>query len=312
MSSPSQTEEWRERLRQARGPVYWQSLEEIAASAEFMERARQDFPGFAAVGLLSPDRRRFLQLAAASMALMGLAACGPEVEPRNREPYIQQPPHIIPGGRPSYYATATTLQGYGTGVLIEHRMGRPLKVEGNPEHPASLGATSAIGQATILGLYDPYRAQSLTHQGRIDTWEALATAVLSRTSSLRARKGAGLAVLTGSLTSPTLVNQINSLRSTFPGLSWYEWESVNRDQVRAGALRDLRAGPRLGTGLRRGGHHCGSRERLPRMDSGAPALRAPVRLAAPRRRGSFPDESTLCAREHANAGRREGGSSAYG
>jgi Fe-S-cluster-containing dehydrogenase component len=227
----SSTEQWRQRLCQARGPLYWQTLEEIASSDFFLEQARR----LAAAGLQSPDRRRFMQLAAASMALMGLTACGPETKPRYREPYIQQPPHIIPGGRPNYYATATSLQGYGTGVLIEHRMGRPLKVEGNPDHPGSLGATSAIGQATLLGLYDPFRAQSLTHHGQISTWEDLATAMLDRRSHLMSRKGAGLALLTGSVTSPSFAAQINRLQQTLPELNWYQWEAVNRDQVRAGA-----------------------------------------------------------------------------
>jgi Fe-S-cluster-containing dehydrogenase component len=227
----SRIEQWRQRLCQARGPVYWQTLEEIASSDAFLEQARR----LAAAGLQSPDRRRFMQLAAASMALSGLAACGPEVKPRDREPYVQQPPHIVPGGRPSYYATATALQGYGTGVLIEHRMGRPLKVEGNPDHPASLGATSAIGQATILGLYDPFRSQAITRHGQISTWEGLATAMLDRRSRLVSRKGAGLALLTGAVTSPSLLAQINRLQQSLPELSWYQWEAVSRDQVRAGS-----------------------------------------------------------------------------
>jgi Fe-S-cluster-containing dehydrogenase component len=226
----SRIEEWRQHLLEARGPVYWQTLEQIASSEVFLEQARR----LATAGLQSPDRRRFMQLAAASMALMGLAACGPEVMPRDREPYVQQPPHIIPGGRPNFYATATTLQGYGTGVLIEHRMGRPLKVEGNPDHPASLGATSAIGQATLLGLYDPFRGQSITRHGHIATWEGLATAMLDQRSRLSSRQGAGLALLTGTVTSPTLVAQINRLQESFPALSWYQWEAVNRDQFRAG------------------------------------------------------------------------------
>jgi molybdopterin-containing oxidoreductase family iron-sulfur binding subunit len=240
MSAPefsSQIAQWRQRLSQARGPFYWRSLEELASSDVFLEQARSRFPAFALAGLESLDRRRFMQLAAASMALMGLTGCGPEVKPRDREPYVQQPPHIIPGGRPNYYATATTLQGYGTGVLIEHRMGRPLKVEGNPDHPASLGATSAISQASILGLYDPYRAQAITRNGHIDTWEGLATEVLARRSRLLNRKGAGLALLTGTVTSPTLAAQIDQLRRDLPELSWYQWEAVSRDSVHSGALQ---------------------------------------------------------------------------
>src|SRR6185437_10722375 len=96
-----------------------------------------------------------------SMALGGLAGCGPERQPRQLLPYVEEPPGIIPG-RWRCYATATTRDGYATGVMIGHQMGRPVKVEGNPGHPASLGAADAIGQASVLGLYDPRRAQSIT------------------------------------------------------------------------------------------------------------------------------------------------------
>ncbi len=224
----------RRRLAQLRGPAYWQSLAELAETPEFLERVQHELPAFAAAAASSYDRRRFLQLAAASMALMGLAACGPEVNPRDREAYVEQPPGIVPG-RSRYYATATALQGYGSGVLIEHQMGRPIKVEGNPDHPASLGATSAIGQATILGLYDPLRAEAVTHEGEIAPWQALATAVFDRRQRLLPRNGAGLALLTGTVTSPTLLAQIARLRGQFPSLGWYRWEAVDRDQVRAGA-----------------------------------------------------------------------------
>jgi len=226
----------RRRLAAHRGPLYWRSLEELAASPEFLARAREEFPGFAAAAEQSYDRRRFLQLTAASMALMGLAACGPEERPRDRVPYVEQPEGLVPG-RPRYYATATAHDGYGTGVLIEHLMGRPLKVEGNPDHPASLGATSALGQATILGLYDPFRAEAVTQDGGITTWQALATAVIEKRASLMARHGEGLALLTGTVTSPTLVDQIARLRRQYPALRWFQWEAIHRDRVWAGAER---------------------------------------------------------------------------
>ncbi|MGH8220980.1 MAG: molybdopterin oxidoreductase, partial [Steroidobacteraceae bacterium] len=201
---------------------------------EILERARSQLPVYAALADSSFDRRRFLELTAASMALMGLAGCGPEVEPRDRQPYVEQPVGIVPG-RPRYYATATAPQGYGEGVLIEHQMGRPIKVEGNPDHPASLGATSAIGQATMLALYDPFRADALTLDGSISTWPALATAVIERRRSLLAQHGRGLALLTGAVTSPTLAEQIEALARELPQLRWYEWEAVDRDAARAGA-----------------------------------------------------------------------------
>jgi len=217
-----------------RKPLDQEPFASLECSPELLERAQRQFPIYAALGAESVDRRRFLELTAASMALMGLAACGPEAHPRDRQPYVEQPVGIVPG-RPRYYASATTLQGYGEGVLIEHQMGRPIKVEGNPDHPASLGATSAIGQATILALYDPSRAEALTLRGSINTWPALATAVIERRRSLFAKHGRELALLTGTVTSPTLVAQIEALAREFPELRWYQWEAVDRDEAHAGA-----------------------------------------------------------------------------
>ncbi|MFZ0500212.1 MAG: 4Fe-4S dicluster domain-containing protein [Steroidobacteraceae bacterium] len=229
----SRLETLRKEVTEHRGRHYWSRLSELAAMPEFAEQSGGAHPAFAAAAT-DFDRRRFLQLAAASMALLGVAACGPEVEPRNRQSYVEQPPGMV-AGRARYYATATSLEGYGSGVLIEHQMGRPIKVEGNPDHPASLGATSVIGQASILSLYDPYRAQALTHQGAIATWEGLATAVLERRPELLARKGENLALLTGAMTSPTLVAQITALRASYPALRQFQWVAVDRDAARAGA-----------------------------------------------------------------------------
>lgn len=152
----------------AAGRDYWRSLEELAETPDFAAIVEQEVPRFREImGAL--DRRNFLQLMAAAMALGGLAACGPEAGPRQLLPYVEQPPGIVPG-RSRYFATATTQAGYAAGVLIEHRSARPVKVEGNPEHPASLGAASAIMQASILELYDPRRAQTILGQGQIDLW----------------------------------------------------------------------------------------------------------------------------------------------
>jgi molybdopterin-containing oxidoreductase family iron-sulfur binding subunit len=77
-------------------------------------------------------------------------------------PYVNQPREVVPG-KPLFYATATTLGGVGTGVLVESHLGRPTKVEGNPEHPGSLGACDPFSQASVLTLYDPDRSQALTY-----------------------------------------------------------------------------------------------------------------------------------------------------
>ena len=209
------------------GRTYWRSLEELAESDEFAAIVERDMPRFQHM-LGTLDRRRFLQLMAASMALGGLSACGPEPEPRQLLPYVEQPPGIVPG-RWRYYATATTDEGYATGVLIGHQMARPVKVEGNPDHPASLGAASAIMQASILGLYDPRRAQSIVGQGQIDTWESFVAALYQRREALLARHGEGLRLLTGTITSPSLAAQIAALQQQFPAMRWHQWEPLARD-----------------------------------------------------------------------------------
>ena len=210
-----------------RGRDYWRTLEELAETPEFAAIVEREVPRFRNV-LAAFDRRRFLQLMAASMALGGLSACGPEPNPRQLLPYVEQPPGIAPG-RSRYYATATTFEGYATGVLVAHQMARPVKVEGNPDHPASLGAASAAMQATILGLYDPRRAQSIVGNGQIDTWESFVTALYERRDRLVADGGAGLRLLTGTVTSPSLAAQIAALQQQLPGMRWHQWEPMHRD-----------------------------------------------------------------------------------
>ncbi len=217
------------------GRNYWRTLEELAETPEFAAIVERDVPRFHDV-LGAFDRRRFLQLMAASMALGGLSACGPEPNPRQLLPYVEQPPGIVPG-RSRYYATATTCDGYATGVLVSHQMARPVKVEGNPDHPASLGAASGIMQATILTLYDPRRAQSIVGNGQIDTWESFITALYERRDRLLSRGGEGLRLLTGNVTSPSLAAQIAALQQQYPAMRWHQWEPLHRDNEFAASQR---------------------------------------------------------------------------
>jgi MoCo/4Fe-4S cofactor protein with predicted Tat translocation signal len=216
---------------------YWRSLEELAESADFAELVAREVPRFRdVVGAF--DRRRFMQLMAASMALGGLSACGPEPNPRQLLPYVVEPPGIVPG-RSRYYATATPVEGSAIGVLIAHQMGRPIKVEGNPDHPASLGAASAIMQASILGLYDPRRAQNIVGHGQIDTWERFVTVMFERRGHLLPKGGEGLRLLTGSYSSPSLTAQIAMLQRQFPAMRWHHWEPLGRDNERAASVQSF-------------------------------------------------------------------------
>jgi MoCo/4Fe-4S cofactor protein with predicted Tat translocation signal len=213
---------------------YWRSLEELAEAPDFAALLAQRAPRLAAAAFSAVDRRRFLRLMAASMALGGLAGCGPEEAPRELLPYVEQPEGILPG-RSRFYATALPFEGYATGVLVEHQMGRPVKVEGNPDHPASLGAADALLQAAILDLYDPHRAQSITGHGQLQSWEAAVAAITARRGEMLERHGEGFRLLTGNVSSPSLAAAIAVLQQQFPGMQWHQWEPLNRDSEWAAA-----------------------------------------------------------------------------
>jgi MoCo/4Fe-4S cofactor protein with predicted Tat translocation signal len=226
----------RERLRDARGPEFWRSLDELAGSPQFEEMVHREFPRQASEWIDTADgvnRRRFLQLSSASLALAGLTAC--TRQPLEKiVPYAKQPEDLLPGV-PQFYATAMALSGYGLGLLAESHMGRPTKVEGNPEHPASLGATDTYAQASVLGLYDPDRSQVISYLGKTRTWDAFVRELETALNAQRGVEGAGLRLLTETITSPTLAAQIQALLSAFPRAKWQQWDAAGRDPVRAGS-----------------------------------------------------------------------------
>jgi MoCo/4Fe-4S cofactor protein with predicted Tat translocation signal len=225
----------RERLASSRGQEYWRCLEELSDSEEFHRLLKQEFPQQAAGCFDEFNRRDFLKLMGASLALAGLNACG-RAAPVDKKivPYVNQPEEIVPG-KPLFFATAFPMGGVGTGVLVESHEGRPTKIEGNPNHPASLGATDALAQASILTLYDPDRSQVVSNAGRISTWNAFLTAINDDLEAERLSGGVGLRILTETVTSPTLANQLRQLLAKFPRAQWHQYEPVNRDNAQAGA-----------------------------------------------------------------------------
>ena len=170
----------------------------------------------------------------ASLALAGINGCRPASPDQKIVPYVNQPEQIVPG-RPLFFATAFPMGGVGTGVLVESHEGRPTKIEGNPNHPGSLGATDAFAQASILTLYDPDRSQVVKNAGRISTWSAFLTAVNDDLEAERVVGGGGLRILTETITSPALANQLRQLLARFPDAKWHQYEPVNRDNAHAGA-----------------------------------------------------------------------------
>jgi molybdopterin-containing oxidoreductase family iron-sulfur binding subunit len=224
----------RAHLQTAQGPEYWRSLEELADSQAFQEFVQREFPNQASEWHDTVSRRHFLQLMGASLALAGLGACSRQPEEKI-VPYVRAPREAIVPGQPLYFATTLTLGGLALGVLAKSAMGRPIKIEGNPQHPASLGATDTFAQAAVLTLYDPDRAQAVMQRGQISTWNVFLAALNTALESQRFKKGAGVRVLTETVNSPTLAQQLRTLLAQFPAAVWHQYEPINDDTVQAGA-----------------------------------------------------------------------------
>ncbi|HEY3602999.1 MAG TPA: TAT-variant-translocated molybdopterin oxidoreductase, partial [Chthoniobacterales bacterium] len=220
-------------------PPYWRSLEELAATPDFEARLHREFPQGASECTNEMQRRDFLRLMGASVALAGLGAC--TKQPIEKiVPYVDRPEELIPG-KPLYFASAATFVGYGQGIVVTSNEGRPTKIEGNRQHPASLGATSIWAQADVLDLYDPDRAKTLTNGDSVSTWGAFLDWLNQTLPAQIASGGAGLRFLTQNITSPTLAAQFQLIGKKFPGAQWHQWEPLSRD-----AVREARAGGSFG------------------------------------------------------------------
>src|ERR1700733_8739528 len=222
-----------QQLAETKGPEYWRSLEELAGSPEFREMMHREFPKGASEWLDSVSRRGFLQLMGASLAMAGMTGCT-KMPVEEIVPHVRQPEQVIPG-RPQFYATAFTLSGYANPLLVESHLGRPTKIEGNPQHPASLGGTDIFAQASILGMYDPDRAQSVTHLGDVDSWASFSNAIRGPLAIQKSLSGAGIRILTPTVSSPTFKDQMQSFLAMYPQAKWHVYEPINRDNALEGA-----------------------------------------------------------------------------
>src|SRR5262245_2300569 len=221
-------EDVRERLANKSGSRFWQSLDELAETPEFQRFLHGEFPAIAAAPS-NLDRREFLALVAASLALTGLTACSSSL-PEKIVPYVKQPEEAVPG-RPLFFASAFSSAGYGAGVLVESHLGRPTKIEGNPEHPASRGSADAFAQASILTLYDPDRSQVITNGGYISTWDAFITQLSTELDGARTRNGEGVRFLTETVTSPTLGDQMRRILNQMPLAKWHRYDPLSPGKV---------------------------------------------------------------------------------
>jgi molybdopterin-containing oxidoreductase family iron-sulfur binding subunit len=205
---------------------YWKSLNELSQNDEYKKFLHREFPENATELSDGHSRRHFLKIMGASIALAGLAACRKPVQ--KILPYTKRPEDVLPG-IPNYYATAMPLMGSVTGLLVQSHEGRPTKVEGNPDHPNSLGGTSTHHQASILGLYDPDRSRSVRNNNTRKSWNEFVTfAKENLTSDKR------IAVLSEASSSPTLQRLKNEGGKNFSSFDWLTYEPFGDANVAEG------------------------------------------------------------------------------
>ena len=223
----------RDRLASSDAPEFWRSLEEAAGTAAFQSYLHREFPDQAAE-LTDPETRRtFLKVMGASLALAGVSGCAIRT-PEKIIPWVKSPENVVPG-RPQFFASAMTMGGLGTGILVESHQGRPTKIEGNPEHPASLGSTDIFMQAATLQLYDPDRSQVVLHEGEVGTWDDFIQTLTAEMNRVRPQKGAGLRILSETIGSPSLGSQIREFLAAYPEARWHRYDASSRDAAKAGA-----------------------------------------------------------------------------
>lgn len=222
----------REKLAGKRGQEYWRSLEEVAGDPHFAEALHREFPT-APRDWAPLSRRDFARLMGAALALAGLSGCA--FQPQEKlVPYVKAPEEILPG-MPLYYATAMPFMGYGLGLMAQSSEGRPTKVEGNPDHPSSRGRTDIWAQASVLDLWDPERSTEVRLSQSASNWADLTGVLNTEFLKARADQGAGLVLLTNTITSPTTLDLISQMKAQLPQMRWVSYEPINRDNVREGA-----------------------------------------------------------------------------
>jgi molybdopterin-containing oxidoreductase family iron-sulfur binding subunit len=213
--------------------IYWRSLAQLDDRPEFRAALEREFPEGASELPEGITRREMMLLVGASLSLAGVAGCRRPAE--EIVPFVAPPEESIPG-IPSYYATTMPFGRSAYGLIVESHEGRPTKIEGNPAHPATLGASSSRVQASVLGLYDPDRSPSVAQRGARKAWSEFVTAWAELSKAHAADGGAGLAVLSESFSSPTLARLAGELRALYPKSQWATYDAVS-DENRLAGLR---------------------------------------------------------------------------
>jgi len=205
--------------------IYWKSIEEFKNPKPFKEAAINEFPDSIMEAPSKMSRKKFLAIMGASIALAGLSGCRKPVQ--KILPYVDQPEGVIPG-IPKYYATTMPFGLNSFGVIVENHEGRPTHIEGNKNHPSSLGATNPIVQASILDLYDPDRSKLIKNKGKRSSWKKVS-------EELKMIDKKRIAVLSHSFSSPSIHKIKKSLEEQ--GISWYCYDPISDENELEGIKR---------------------------------------------------------------------------
>ncbi|WFU11287.1 Fe-S cluster-containing hydrogenase (plasmid) [Rhizobium sp. CB3090] len=232
---PSSREAIRKRLAGKAGRHFQSVLEELSETEAFKRFAREEFPALHSRPI-SLDRRSLLKVMGASLALAGLSACKGEAD-ETAFPYVEAPEGVTVGVA-KWYATSVTFAGYAQPVLGKTFTGRPVKLEGNPDHTASKGTTDAFTQAALLSLYDPGRSQTPLHFGKPVDWSTFDVEMVANANRLDKVHGEGFRLLTGPVSSPTMLRQIDVMMQRWPQARWHVCDPVS-DALRLAATAQV-------------------------------------------------------------------------
>jgi len=220
--TPMSLDAVRAELKGVAGKRYWRSVDELANTAEFQAAVEREFPSAAQEWVDPVSRRGFLKLMGASMALAGLAGCTKQPD-EPIYPYVKAPEDLILG-RPNYFATAMPFAAGALPLLVKADQYRPIKVDGNPEHPYNRGGSDVFAQGSLLDLYDPDRSKHVTFRGENREWAEFAQALRERV--VASKDGTGVYVLSATVSSPTLARQWKAVQAKYPALRMVQYDPV--------------------------------------------------------------------------------------
>ncbi|MDE3200583.1 MAG: TAT-variant-translocated molybdopterin oxidoreductase, partial [Acidobacteriota bacterium] len=218
--TPMTLDQVRDQLKGVRGKKYWRSIDELANTPEFQAEVEREFPSMAAEWIDPVSRRGFVKLMGASMALAGLAGCTKQPD-ETIYPYVKAPEDLVLG-KPMYFATAHPFSTGAVPLLVKSSEFRPIKVDGNPEHPYNRGGSDPYSQGTLLGLYDPDRSQRATFRGEEREFGEFVNDLRAATAA--SRDGSGIYFLSKTITSPTLARQWKEVQAAYPKATLVQYE----------------------------------------------------------------------------------------